>query len=378
MVGPSRPDRDAPYYHDEVTTEMYDRTRTWAISTLLATVALLGCSDDGPVGTLSDCFNPVELGGSVVALLQPVDGIASPTVALQSAFPFLVNQGLTFDVAGDAVPSLAATAGVPVRRVIAGSVEIPAELLGQTLVYDANQRSWVIDSERTGAPADGVRIIWYTTDAVENFILPLTEQGYIDLTDEDDGTGSRIGILMVATPGDEVIADFTERLDSTTTATSVVTDFLATGFFVGSGETIDFEVDYAVSTDTLSGDSDLAIDVTLDGADGLYTLAIDGTETGSDGSISQNITAEITGVGTATVLNLDIAQNATGLQSGGGTLVCDGDVVVQITVEGNNFRYADPTGAALGGGASADVDYLVRALYLTGLDALLRLPLLFL
>lgn len=362
---------------------MYDRIRSASISLLALTVIVAGCGGDDPVGGIPDDFNPVEIGGSVEALLQPAGGIAAPRVALQSAFSFLVDQGLTFDRVGDEpagpfVPGLS----VPGRGVIAAAVEIPAGLLGQTVVFDNSEQGqgWVVDSARTGAPANGVRIIWYSIDSAGNLIQPLTEQGYVDLTDEDDGTGSRIGIEMVATAGsgNTVLADFTERLDSTSTGTAAVTDFQAAGFFRGAGETVDFSVDYEVSTDTLSGDSDILIAVTLDGTEGVYTLQIDGTESGSDGAIDQAITADMVRAGITTVLNLDLSVSGTGAQSGTGNLVHDGSSVVDIAIDGTDFQYTEPGGDRLGGGASADVDYLVRALYLTGLDALLRLPLLFL
>lgn len=360
---------------------MSERVRSSAIALLALTVAVGACGGDDPVGGLPGDFAPVDIGGSVEALLQPAGGIAAPTVALQSAFAFLVDQGLTFDRSGDG-PAAAYLpgSGLPGRHLIGAAVEIPAGLLGQTVVYDDTEQAWVVDSNRTGAPADGVRIIWYSVDSAGNFILPLAEQGYVDLTDEDEASGSRIGIRMVATPGSQeaVRADFTERLDSTSTATAVVTDFLAEGFFSSSSETVDFHVDYLVSTDEVTGDSDIAIEVGLAGTEGVYTLRIDGTEAGADGAIDQAITADMVRDGVTTVLNLDLTVDGTGAQSGTGTLAHGGETVVAIAINGTDFQYSEPGGSALGGGASADVDYLVRALYLTGLDALLRLPLLFL
>ena len=353
---------------------MYRRSRILAISTLLVTFVLAGCGDDDPIDPLA--CNAVGIGGSVNALLRPADEVRSASAALRSAFDFLVDQGLMFDRAGSATgptigPWTAATG------VIAAAVEIPAEYLGETLVYNAVQGIWVVDSERTGAPANGVRIIWYEADNTGNFLLPLVERGHIDLTDEDDGTGSRIGIAMVSTD-DGLIADFTERLDSTTTATGVDTDFSAVGFFRGGGETIDFQVDYSVSTNTATSDSTFTIGVTLEGAEGVYTLAIDGTASGSGNPFTQDIAAEITLDGTTSALDLQIAGDASGDQSGTGNVVCEGDLVANITVEASNFRYTEPGGGDLSSGAAADIDYLVRALYLTGLDALTRLPLLFL
>ena len=353
---------------------MYERSRTWAISLLLLTFVLAGCGDD-PVGGGID-IPAVEIGGSVDRLLRPAGEVRSASTALRSAFDFLVDQGLTFYRAGSTAASIAAP-GTAATRVIAGAVEIPAALLGETVVYNAAQAVWMVDSERTGAPANGVRIIWYETDTAGNFIVPLNELGHVDLTDEDDGTGSRVGIVMVSTASG-VIADFTERIDSTTTATTVEADFSAAGSFSGNDETIDFQVDYSVSANTETSDSVFTIGVTLEGTEGVYTLAIDGTASGSDSPFSQDITAEMTQDGSITTLNLDITGDAAGDQSGTGNIVCGGEVAVEIAIEGSNFRYSEPGGGSLGSGAAADFDYLVGKLYVTGLDALTRLPLLFL
>lgn len=351
---------------------MYERSRTWAISMLLLTFVLAGCGDDSTGGGID--FPAVDIGGSVESLLQPAGEVRSASTALRSAFDFLVDQGLSYDRAGTAAVAVPGTAA---SLDVAAAVEIPTALLGATVVYNAAESVWEVDPERSGAPANGVRIIWYDADTAGNFIVPLVEKGYIDLTDEDDTTGSRIGIVMVST-ANGVIADFTERLDSTTTATAVETDFSAAGFFSGGDETIDFQVDYSVSASTETSDSVFAVGVTLDGTEGVYTLAIDGTASGADSPFSQDITAEMTRDGTTTTLNLDITGDAAGDQSGTGNIVYGGDVVVEIAVQGSNFRYTEPGGEALASGAAADVDYLVSRLYVTGLDALTRLPLLFL
>lgn len=60
--------------------------------------------------------------------------------------------------------------------------DLPQAALGKTFVYDTLEERYVV-SERTGAPANGVRFILYAVDTAADVIqLPLVETGYADLT----------------------------------------------------------------------------------------------------------------------------------------------------------------------------------------------------
>ena len=67
---------------------------------------------------------------------------------------------------------------------------IPADLLGTTFEWDEVENGYV-PTERTGAPANGIRFILYdrTTD-------PLVENGFVDVTDESDPSADRLSVHL--------------------------------------------------------------------------------------------------------------------------------------------------------------------------------------
>lgn len=355
---------------------MYPRVRVKVISALLLALPLIGCdSGTEPRGTLGD-LNPGEVESAVNDLMTPIQGMAAPTTAVKSAFPTLTEQGLTFDRADQ--PALE---GIPARTVpdgtlVAPDVVIPLEIQGRTFAYDTAAAGWAVDSTRTDAPADGVRVIWYRTDPSGRLLVG-EEAGYVDLTDEDDGgSSSAIGIRMVATTdsGTVAIAEITESLALSDSSE----DFGALGYYGGGTERIDFSLTSYAATDTATGDHEFAVVVDLDGPAASYTLDITGTETGATGAVEQNVLASVNMNGVTTELDLDLAVDETGSQSGTGTLSHDNTERARITVEENDFGYTDADGEALDAGQAGELDSLVRVLFLAGLEILTRMPLLFL
>lgn len=361
--------------HAKEATEMYAPSRITAISALLGIVVAAGCGDGATEPDLS--FEPSEVRASVDALVSPMRQLVAPVSNLRQAFPTVVDRGLSYEmVAGDAALQLLAEPTASWQEV-AGAVEIPAGLLGETFVLDQQQGAWVIDSTRT-APDSVVRVIWYTTD-VNGTILPgAGEEGFIDLTDEDDGTGSLIGIHMVADTdtGTTVLADMTERQDTSTSGSTDVARFEATGFY-NPGTVVEFEMSYELATESVAVDSQYAIDVDLVGDPGTLDWRISGA-VDSTGAITQTVTSTMDSDG-ATTLTLDIAVDAAGTQTGNGMIARDGRDVVQVTIDGNSYSYTPVEGGGeFSTGQESELDGLVLALYLGGVEALTGVPLILL
>lgn len=343
---------------------MYAPPRIATIAALLA-LAAAGCDS----GTEPDCalndLNADEIASLADGLLVPSRGIVGPTAAIRDAFPTLTEQGVSF------------------RRTVAADLVFPPELTGQTFVYDVETETWVADSTRTAAPADGIRVVWYDTDPTGNLLLPLDEEGYVDLTDEDSGGAlSRIGIRIMDTTGDGdvAVADFSEGLERSD-AEQWSETFTAAGFygggFDGGDRIVDFDVVSQATGDTVTGDQQFTIDVTLEDQDAVYSLAITGSEEGASDANQQTYLSTVVHAGGTTELDLDIVTDETGNQSGSGTLSIDGVERVRITIAGSDFSYTDIDGNALCSGEAGDVDGLVLALFTTGYRVLFRLPLLF-
>ena len=353
---------------------MYEPSRITAISALLGIVVAAGC--DGP--TEPDLsFDPSEVRASVDALVNPMRQLTAPVSNLRQAFPTVVDRGLSYGMtAEDGALQLLAEPTASWED-LAASVEIPAGLLGETFVLDQQQAAWVIDSTRT-APDSVVRVIWYATD-VNGTILPgAAEEGFIDLTDEDDGTGSLLGIHMVATTdtGNTVLADMTERQDTSTSGGTDVARFEANGFY-NPGATVDFLMSYELTTESVAVDSQYAIDVELVGGAGTLDWRISGA-VDSTGAITQTVTSTMTADGTTT-LTLDIAVDAAGTQTGSGMIAREGRDVVQVTIEGNSYLYSLVDGGGeLSTSQESELDGLLLSLYLAGVEALTGVPLILL
>jgi hypothetical protein len=349
---------------------MYVRFPPVAIG-VLAVLLATACDDGtGPTGSLGD-FEPAEAVNVVDGLYAPILGSTSPTSALRDAWQMLTDRGVSFERHAP-VPRL-------LRPSVTGDLVFPTDVLGQTFVYEIATGTWSADSTRTDAPADGVRVIWYQTDAAGNLLQPLAEGGYVDLTDEDAGNVlSRVGIHMVADTdtGEVVLSTLTESLDTTGGQFGEV--FQATGFYGGASREVGFDMVSDASSDTVSGAEDLALSIGMSAEGESYALTVTGSVASDTSAVEQNYLGTVSYDGGTTELDLDFTQDPAGTQTGSGTLSHEGTIVARITVEGSDFLYADADGNELSTSDQVAVDNLVRTLFLSGLQAFFTLPLLFL
>jgi hypothetical protein len=207
-----------------------------------ASVALNGCGDSGPEAP----FNPAGTSEDIQAVNAT---FASPVFGSFSAF------SLYFDAALGGAPlisssaqafnfrrptnagELQAAAARNAQRVAAlvpamangsfsaSSAAISAEVAGKTFEYVDGS---YVPTDRTGAPANGVRFLIYAVNPVTfQPIEPLQEVGYVQLTDQ---SGSSTQAARVVVVSEEVTyLDYTVTATATTsggrvTVTGYVTD----------------------------------------------------------------------------------------------------------------------------------------------------------
>lgn len=102
------------------------------------------------------------------------------------------------------------------RAALAAQVEIPAALVGQTLVWDVADDRYVVDPDGAPGPAEGVRVLYYTMDVeTERPLEPLEPLGYLDITDQDVTGEERLGVVAVEVSGGQAV----EILDCVVTLT---------------------------------------------------------------------------------------------------------------------------------------------------------------
>lgn len=93
---------------------------------------------------------------------------------------------------------------------------VPPEVAGKTFEYDVATGSYAATT-RTGAPANGVRFIIYAVDPVSYMpVEPLTETGYVDLTDLSAGSTQAARVVVVS--GGVTYIDYTVSATSTSTS----------------------------------------------------------------------------------------------------------------------------------------------------------------
>ena len=210
-----------------------------------------GTSDD--MAAVSAAFEAPAV-QSFNALGDDMDNaFSAPVLGSSSRIVQGAVQGPRLRTAGQSIArSVRALAGP--RGGVALAV-IPAEYLGDTYEFDTVSNSYVL-SERTGAPANGVRFIVYAVNAItDEPVIPLQEVGYADVLDESTATSDALRVLLVS--------GGTTYLNYGVTASVGETEVRATinGFVTNGTTQVDFDLDNVV-TDALGGS--ITLDYELD------------------------------------------------------------------------------------------------------------------
>lgn len=213
--------------------------------TLLAAVcvALTACGDSGPEVP----FNPAGTSEDIAAVSATFD---SPTFASFSWF------GPQFDAALGGSPLVSASASAfnfrrattggelraaavrSARRLAsltpklangafnASAAAIPSEIAGRTFEYSAGSYA---ATDRTGAPANGVRFILYAVDPVTfTPAEPLVETGHVDLIDMSGSNTQAARVIVVS--GTTTYLDYTVSVTALTSSGRVtVAGFVTDG-----------------------------------------------------------------------------------------------------------------------------------------------------
>ena len=215
-------------------------------------------------------------GGMASQQLGPV-----PTLALEAAFELreIDNAATAREFAG-AMTHLVGN----MDPVAANAPIVSAERRGKTFVFDTLTDEYAL-SERTGAPANGVRFIVYETDIlgtpnVEN------ETGYFDLLDEGDNSAEDIALRLVAVDGSLTVLEYATTLDANGPSGTITVD----GFLTDGTDRLDFDID--VSGTDVEGDQKL--DVTFEMRVDALDFVIEGSVMGTDNASGEVGTVDLT------------------------------------------------------------------------------------
>lgn len=344
----------------------------------LAVVATLGaaCDNGTEPGGLAG-FDASGISAGVDAAFAPIDASNPANFALSSFLDWMAG-------GSSAVRAHEVTSRTPVTRIqslmrqvgLDTEVDIPAEMRGQTFVYNPVEEVWEPDETRTGAPVDGVRVIWYATDDI-GIAQPLDERGYIDLTDEDTATLDRLAVVIVRTAGTvTTLADFVHGYGATETETSWTETVEFSGTFSDGTTTaaVDISLD---ASGTVEGDEVYVWDIFLASAETSYHWSLDG---GYDptGSYDEDLVVTVDHAAALTIIDLHLTgSDVDGTGSGEGTLSHAGTTVANITSGGQQYLFSRPGGGSFTAQEENQLTLVTSTMLLYGPLMLISLPLIF-
>ncbi len=309
------------------------RYRVYSPAVMLATAVvafgLAGCSgDDGPSGPVTP-FDPDATAQAAAELESRLDVDSDVMMSLALVSPALEAEGgaLAQLLPGGLVrPAQPFNAQMIVDPSFSMEPIFPSNFLGTTFEWDEGLGRYAM-TERTGAPADGIRFILYAVDPFTGEpALPLNEIGFLDLTDEGSASATRLGVYA-ETGG---IA----RLDYTVTASYAllgdVIEATATGAgYISDGtRRLDFDLVQTVAFNTVNETMrvDMLYDLRMDDENVRVVVDVGSDIDLSASDLSLDVMMTITDGGNVTVLDITVDQT----ENITGTVLHNGQTVAQI------------------------------------------------
>jgi hypothetical protein len=216
-------------------------------SALLVAIAIAigGCGDAGAPGE----FDAVQANQAALEALGPFDG--NPAIEAMG----LLTTAMPDFGAAPAAPAMPAAHDMPIPenfRLLTQvapflsptqpAVIFPADLLGKMLVYNTATGKYEVAPDSTGAPPNGIRLVLYAVDPILHLpVDPLTQVGYLDLTDEGTPAADRLGAIAVVNG-----ITYLEYLASAVVTTSSLT-FTAEGYLSDGTTQVDFSLSHTWS-----------------------------------------------------------------------------------------------------------------------------------
>lgn len=342
---------------------------------------LTGCNDstapgDGDLGDL----DAELLVAALNELLVPLDASSAANANLRGAVEDLTDAGVDWRTVETVTPKRAwQGAGVGMLALDHPSPPLPAtfppSVVGQTFVFNFEGQQWETDDARSGAPPNGVRLIWYTVDGSGLIRFPLEERGFIDLR-PGSGEGEAVDITIVedGEAGSLTLLDFVQNRD-VTDGDMQVEWFTASGFYADESRATNFDLASEQTVDGATDDSAFDVDVDLENEGTQYSMHVEGMQAGVSAEFEEGFTATVVRGGATTTMNVMFEGTGTTQEAASGTLVLNGTLLANIDIIGNTFSFTTPDGGSFSGAQANALNALFNAMTRTGFQVLLNLPL---
>lgn len=321
--------------------------RSTFVALLLIGTAACGSDATGPAS--DDPFDPEQANADLAAVEQAITANADLEADMLHVSAALEAIPTASSIFGPS--DLSALSALSVQSPLVRSVRtaplalngasqpiIPADLLGTTFEWDDIEGAYVA-TERTGAPAAGVRFILY-----DRTQAPPVENGFLDMTDESDSSADRLNV--------HVEKNGVTRLDYdiVVTETTGGATISVAGFLTDGTSQIDFDV--LESIIETAGGFTIELSYSL-------SLAGESLSVGLDYVIDFGTTISVEFVATfvngPNTLVLHLSQQGEGDIAG--TVEWNGDLVMTITDDGTGQpMFLGPGGEELTAAEAAAIE----------------------
>lgn len=216
----------------------------------------------------------------------------------------------------------------------------PANLLGVTFEYsDAEGR--YVPTELEGAPADGIRILYYAVDPFTHEPQPSSPLGHVDLRDLSSAASDRLGVEVVNTAGSAplTLAAYFVDVSWTLTETEIGALMQSEGYLSDGESQLDFDLGQSLTI------SESAVVVEQDFGMGLHGADLSVRYLGElmslAGSESATLSMLVTvrNEGQTATFDVDVSEDALD-----GTVSAGGAVLAYIGGTPEQPQFTDPDG----------------------------------
>ena len=217
------------------------RSRAAAL-VLFALAGLAACDDS--TGPGAD-FDAVASADAMATMVATGEELAPAFGSMQAAGDLFVDESVAMLVASGPALDPAVTsrlAEAPGTRAF-----FPSNYLGVTFAYSEAEGRY-LPTEAAGAPADGIRILYYAVDPYTGEPQVGSPLGHIDLRDLSGATSSRLTVEVVNTAGAApvTLADYLVDVAWTFTDGALGAETRSEGYLSNGSERLDFDLEQAV------------------------------------------------------------------------------------------------------------------------------------
>ena len=331
-------------------------------------VFLAACGDDDPSGPAFTEETANQMAGAAEEVIAPIESTVTIQTnlsnvmfalvgggggALSAMQPFAGVASLREPLAAARAMSapLAAARALPAPSAPTG-VLIPAEWEGTTFVWSLEQEMYV-PSELVGAPANGVRFLYYAVDPFGMPAAPLNDLGHIDLIDESTDATARLEIVAIQDQGDVTLASYFVEGGVTGNLVSSTVTIDSEGYLSDGSDRLDFDMQL-VATESGETFTD-RFTAELEANGGSISLTTEETLVGED-EIDAEATFTIEGEGNEATIEY-AATGTVDESTIDGALTFNGREVVLISGDAFDPEFTRPDGSAL---TADEIDALAR------------------